>query len=429
MKVVIILEQPVILEILKDPNAVNPGVGGTTFTALRLALELHNSKNFGTGNLDIFIGAIDPSVDSYLGIKVINLNKSNIFCDILIVTGGTLDKLILGEIFIRYKKLIAWIRHPYDMDKINKARSLKAELVSVGKVQYLSNLLFSGFRGHHQIDNLFDARRIRLEAGWSNSEIYNCAYQPKTELIKIGYMGALIHSKGFHKIAEIWSEIMKDIRNSNINVQLEVIGGSSLYGFNEDHEILPCASNYGDMICSALGNELNTSVRFYGTLGPERYRIMNSCDLAIVNPSGQGEAFPATILEWLCLGIPTISSQKYGCGDAMRFLPLLRLSGSNGIKDRIMYYLNCTREEKRDLIDESIRVSNLFSSKKEYIISQWEFLIQNKHSDLLVNDYLNKYIYLSLFLEWIKMLCMYLKIFLSKFKLLAFLKSINKFFK
>ena len=141
MKVVIILEQPVILEILKDPDAVNPGVGGTTFTALRLALELHKSNNPGTKDLEIFIGAINPTLDSYMGINVIDLNKSNIFCDVLLVTGGTLDKLVLGEIVIRYRKIIAWIRHPYDLDKVKKARFLKADLVSVGKVQYLSNLL------------------------------------------------------------------------------------------------------------------------------------------------------------------------------------------------------------------------------------------------------------------------------------------------
>ena len=40
---------------------------------------------------------------------------------------------------------------------------------------------------------------------------------------------------------------------------------------------------------------------------------MKECDIAIFNPRGHGEAFPASILEWMSLSIPVISSLDYGC--------------------------------------------------------------------------------------------------------------------
>ena len=45
MKVVFIIEQPEILRKLINPNEPNPGFGGTSFTAIRLALAINKSLN------------------------------------------------------------------------------------------------------------------------------------------------------------------------------------------------------------------------------------------------------------------------------------------------------------------------------------------------------------------------------------------------
>ena len=399
MRVLFVLEQPEILQALQQPEGVNPGFGGTSFTTVRLVLALAQDQPAAASSLQLSIGALNPPVDTFHGIPVVNLaGFTEQHWDVAVATGGSLDALHSGQLRLRSTRLLAWIRHPYDWDKTRKAKVLKAELVSVGKAQYLSNALIAGW--HHHIDNLFCAERIRRAAGWS-------ADHPTPPLqrrqLRIGFMGALVPSKGFHQLAQHWPAIAASLRQLGVEPQLEVIGGASLYHFGEGHPRLPCAQDYGDSLERWLGAELGRSARFHGTLGPERYRLMASCDLAVVNPSGQGEAFPATILEWLALAVPVISSQRYGCGDAMRYLPELSIGRSRQIQQRIQDYLLQPRDQQHILRDHCLRVAELFSAQQPLIVSQWRLLLQQPTPRVRVNEYLNGRIYRLLLREWLVM--------------------------
>jgi len=399
MRVLFVLEQPEILQALQQPEGVNPGFGGTSFTTVRLVLALAQDQPGAASTLQLSIGAANPPVAAFHGIPVVDLtNTTNQHWDVAVVTGGSLDALHSGQLRLRSTRLLAWIRHPYDWDKTRKAKALKAELVSVGKAQYLSNALIAGW--HHHIDNLFCAERIRRAAGWSGDH-------PTPPLqrrqLRIGFMGALVPSKGFHQLAQHWPAICTSLRELGVEPQLEVIGGASLYHFGEGHPRLPCAQDYGNSLERCLGTELGRSVRFHGTLGPERYRLMASCDLAVVNPSGQGEAFPATILEWLALGVPVISSQRYGCGDAMRYLLTLQIGNSGQIQQRIQGYLLQPLDEQHILRDHCLRIAELFSAQQPLIVSQWRLLLQQPTPRVKVNEHLNGRIYLLLLREWLVM--------------------------
>ena len=50
MKLLIYIEQSEILEKMVSQSQVNPGIGGTTYTALRLAFELNNKYKFAKSN-------------------------------------------------------------------------------------------------------------------------------------------------------------------------------------------------------------------------------------------------------------------------------------------------------------------------------------------------------------------------------------------
>jgi glycosyltransferase involved in cell wall biosynthesis len=399
MRVLFVLEQPEILQALQQPEGVNPGFGGTSFTTVRLVLALAQDQAGTTSTLELRIGASNPPVANFHGIPVVDLaNATDQHWDVAVATGGSLDALHSGQLRLRSTRLLAWIRHPYDWDKTRKAKALKAELVSVGKAQYLSNALIAGW--HHHIDNLFCAERIRHAAGWAND---HPAPPLQRRQLRIGFMGALVPSKGFHQVAQHWPAIAASLRQLGVEPQLEVIGGASLYHFGEGHPRLPCAQDYGDSLERWLGAELGRSVRFHGTLGPERYSLMASCDLAVVNPSGQGEAFPATILEWLALAVPVISSQRYGCGDAMRYLPELSIGRSGQIQQRIQDYLLQPGDQQHIQREHCRRVAELFSAQQPLIVSQWRLLLQQPTSRVKVNEYLNGKIYRLLLREWLVM--------------------------
>ena len=409
LQVVFVLEQAKALSSYQLSLGVNPGVGGTTYIALSTLLAVREAQSTINSGLCLYIGVLESAPSDFHGIPVVDLrNKSEIpKWDVAILTGGSLDKLYRGEFRLKARRLIAWIHHPYDWDKILKARSLNAEILSVGKAQYISNLLICG--RHHHIDNIFCSQHIQKAAGWENLGQISIATAINSNILRIGFMGALVPSKGFHEVARNWKIIQDDMANLGIIAELHVIGGSSLYNFSEEHESLPCDKRYGDLITTMLGDEIGRSVFFYGTMGVERYKLMSGCQIAIVNPGGNGEAFPATILEWLALGIPVISSVRYGCADTMQYLPSLSITSSIQISKKIREVVTLDEAEFVRLREYCMRVSMLFSSNQMAIIHQWSYLLHGMPETVMLNEFLHPNIYLLLIAQWLRMLASRLK--------------------
>lgn len=388
MKVLFLQEQAEVLEKLIHPRDPNPGVGGTSYLTCQVAYELHCQSQKGENKLQIHLGCTHDTQSHFYGIPVINVTgrTTSEKWDAVITTGGNLDLIASGTICINRHRLIAWVHHPFDSDKIKKAKLLGAEILSIGKAQYLSNLLLAG--PHHHIDNLFCAERIRTAAGWSKGQRFPDKKAPPTTSVKLGYMGGLIPSKGFHLLAEQWEAIRTSLAQQGTAARLDVIGGSDLYQFDQGHQKLPCDKNYGDFLQSILGNEINHSVYFHGTIGSSRYALMNDCHLAIVNPNGDGEAFPATILEWLCLGVPVLTSANFGCADAMRMLPSLTIQHPHQIPEKTRSFLQKSQREQDIFRDYCAQIGSDFSSKQSQIISQWNLLLSKPEQKLCVNEYL-----------------------------------------
>lgn len=407
MKALFVIEQPYILKELQDPKGANPGFGGTSFTALRLVTELANCPEARCGDLQIWIGVEGIDLHSYLGIPIAELaNSGDQLWDVAILTGGSIDRLHEGKLKLHTKRLLAWIRHPYDWDKIGKARRLNAEMVSVGKSQFLSNVLIGGW--HHHIDNLFCAERVR-RAAEQPIQLTPATSEEDRSKWRLGFMGALVPSKGFHELAEQWPSICTHLRSRGLDPLMEVIGGARLYTFDEGHPRLPCSESYGNRLESLLGQELNRSVRFHGTLGVERYRLMRTCQVAVVNPSGQGEAFPASILEWLALGIPVISSQRYGCADAMQYFPNTSILHPREVEQKIEEIIQLRQNDAERLHQHCERIADLFSSQQTFIISQWRLLLYQLPASGKINEYLPASIYALITRQWAVMLAQRIK--------------------
>ena len=115
---------------------------------------------------------------------------------------------------------------------------------------------------------------------------------------------------------------------------------------------------------------------------------MKECDIALFNPRGHGEAFPASILEWMALSIPVISCLDYGCADVMAYSRSLVIKNEKEIANKLLEFAILEKNEREELKKLSYTISNYFSSKQKFIIYQWILLFTQKNK--LINEYLEK---------------------------------------
>lgn len=382
MKLLFLLEQVEVLELLAHPDDPNPGVGGTSYLIPQLACRLAALWNRdGARRHSVAFGCwqADSPLQHYHGLEVFNLRDpavaADLQVDLAVATGGALEALAADDFRLNYRRLVAWIHHPFDWQKLAIARRLNAELVSIGMMQYLSHVLIAG--RHHQIENLFsDAAIQRVAAG---SSMAMSASRGDQAVLRVGYMGALIPSKGFHCILEQWPAIKHVAMERGRSLQMHVIGGSTLYSYQQSHPRLPCERLYGDRLEQLMrlhgvgGQELV----FHGVMGPERYGLMASCDVAVVNPDGYGEAFPATILEWLSLGVPPITSGRFGLADVARYLPECTIRGPHQLAAVLARVWDLGRQPGSSLAARCRAVASLYGSKQPLILWQWILLLES----------------------------------------------------
>ncbi|MDC5850455.1 glycosyltransferase family 4 protein [Vibrio europaeus] len=133
------------------------------------------------------------------------------------------------------------------------------------------------------------------------------------------YLGALVPQKGFHGLAKIWPEILKECPKA----KLDVIGSGSLYG--EQDRFGPwgiAEKNYEEThiipyLSDGNGNVMS-SVRFLGRLGSEKKEIISRAAVGVPNPLGQTENCPGSSLEFQALGTPVVSVRKNGLIDTVK---------------------------------------------------------------------------------------------------------------
>ena len=113
---------------------------------------------------------------------------------------------------------------------------------------------------------------------------------------------------------------------------------------------------------------------------------MKECDIALFNPRGHGEAFPASILEWMSLSIPVISCLDYGCADVMIYNKFLTVKNEKQIATKLLEFSMLNENEILQLKKLSFSISNYFSSNQDNIIYQWILLFSQQHK--FINEYL-----------------------------------------
>jgi len=351
-------------------GGMNPGVGGTELTVIRLALKLSTiSPNW---EIILVNNSIVDIVDSPSNLKQTCFDTPQDFFQYLTpgspsVIVATVSVLKNVPIFLLQQSsqcLIAWSHHPFDRDLKSMATLVKFRaIVCSGVYQYYSNLV-SDFRLLH-IQDMFI-----LPTPINNNE-----KKPLDEnQVNIVYLGALIPAKGFLEVAKTWEKLKEKFPK----IRIHVIGSSATYGNESESKLVPTDLDYATKILKFIPEEdiYDGNVIFYGNLGVEKFNIIEKCDLAILNPTGQSESFPASPLEIMALGVPVIASDDYGMSDCMRYFPELKINGFQDIPNKVEYLVQDPLRYQ-ELQQRSVAVAQWFSSQNAQIIIRWLRLLDD----------------------------------------------------
>ncbi len=347
----------------------NPGVGGTEFNSIILALTLASAHL----NWQIVLGhqhpiiledapsnivqEIFPDISAFLkALKLCPTDRAIVPALILIKACTDLIKQVEQQI-------VCWSHHPFDVEaQILNSRADFRAIVCVGTYQFYSNTNLRSKIYH--IQNLFYLPPLQKK---KKDQYLN------HRKLNILFLGALTLGKGFAEIAKAW----KSLKQKFPDVKLHVIGSSATYGWPTEAELVPTSKKYASQILRSIPEDdiHQGRVIFHGNLGIEKWDIMAQCDIALLNPTGQTEAFPASVLECMACGIPVIASNDYGMSDTMRFFPELVINNHKNITDKVEWLIS-NPSRYREMQQRSLAIAQEFSSQTNVIVKRWHKLVE-----------------------------------------------------
>lgn len=348
-------------------HETNPGIGGTDFSNIKLALYLAKErpdyKIYPANHNQIKIREKPPNIIT-LDISVQKLFEHKIFSSnqtILLAPAAFFFVCLKSGTRIPACKIICWLRHPFNYNFHLISNQISA-YVSVDTYAYHSNNIY--YKPHWHIPNLF----IIPPSNHTSSSLKTI-----TDSLDLVYLGALFPAKGFHHIAAKWSSI-KSIHN---NTRLHVIGSSQTYGRATENDLIPTTTSYARKIISLIDEQdiRNKKVIFYGNMGKEKFDVINKCHIALLNPTGSSEAFPASTLECMSKGVPVIASNDYGMFDTMQFFPESSVNMPSEIPNKLNMLVS-NPFLYRELQARSLSVASYFQSQTEEILLRWQHLIE-----------------------------------------------------
>jgi glycosyltransferase involved in cell wall biosynthesis len=190
--------------------------------------------------------------------------------------------------------------------------------------------------------------------------------------VNLVHLSSLDRLKGIIEIAQSWSSIKERLAG----VRLHVIGGRSLYGDSTRHPLIPADDEVAARILGSIPqSDIDEGVvRFYGTLGEERHEVIRSCDIALLNPTGRTEAFPASPLDMMAMGLPVVASDDYGMADSMRFFPELAVRSISEIPERVGWLADDADQYRRMQV-RAFDVARRLADAQQSSLERWSQLI------------------------------------------------------
>ena len=297
---------------LRFPELGNPGVGGTQFTTIATAyyLQKYHADLIEPILLTSSTELLPPALPAHIASNCVDaLAKSeSLGCDIFVFKSRNSNDPIYQHLAKTKVKAIARSNNTPDfggLTAIAQCEAIKAHVCV----------------GHEQLDLLRDrpifAKSTRIFDLFNGDN-----FAPQKAIDKqsntVVFIGNIIHPKGFHHLARVWPEIVKQ----KPDAKLIVIGSGKLYNRNSKLGAWQIAEEEYEStyIRPFLGDEKGNpmpSVNFIGLLGLEKIEVLQNADLGVVNPSGFTEVCPGSALEIQACGTPVVSGAKWGLLDTV----------------------------------------------------------------------------------------------------------------
>ena len=291
---------------LENIFAGNPGIGGSEYSAILIASSLSLDSTFDITLLcdvkGLFPHILKSEVCGCLEKALEYVEKKDF--DFFIVDAKFLDENLLVR--FRTVKFIAWANCFVDLaqQKLFAKFDNLIKIVNVGRHQY--ELLT-------ETDIKKKSTYIFNAVPTSFLKKFNGHIVPISERKhNVVYIGSLHRAKGFHILAKVWPQIIKEVPDA----QLFIVGSGHLYGDSSklgqwgiaqeeyEKEFMPFLTNK---------NKIMPSVHFMGIMGDEKYQLLNDCKVGVPNPSGVSETFGYTAVEMQLMGchVTTIKCPGY----------------------------------------------------------------------------------------------------------------------
>lgn len=292
---------------IRDVINGNPGIGGSEYLFSLLALYLHEKSD----EIDVTILHYQTTnLMSDIPDKIIQNEKDlidqseNLKCDILIHQVNK-TKQWYQHLETTSLKVMSWA-HTYPVYE---------EVLCMEKCGNVRRVIFVG---KEEYDAYIDTDLIKKSTyiyNMINTNIFIGDRAVSKPIVT--YVGSLVPVKGFHLLAEIWQEIIKDIPNAELNV----VGTGRVYDKNAKMGKYGVAQKeyeeqFMPFLTDKTGNVI-PSVHFLGILGNNKNEVFRSTKVGVVNPSAKTETFCLSAIEMELCGIPVVSRKKWGLLDTV----------------------------------------------------------------------------------------------------------------
>ena len=298
---------------LNNPENGNPGIGATQF--MFAATPYFIGKSYPDSyDLTILAHHIHQLPKSVHSIRVDSLvdaveqteaNNGDFFIFRPLSDGAYL------KTFRRWGsskiKFVAWAQNFLRNSELNILSDMAniSALVCIGQEQY------DGLRDHKIIK-----KSTAIPHPCDPSTFPDVCFTKRDKVVT--YMGALIHSKGFHKLARIWPKILAAEPDAQL---MAFIGTGRLYDNGKRLGSWGIAEETYERIlkkylADAKGNPIK-SVHFLGKMGLEKMDVLKQTRVGVPNPTGRTETFCVSALEFEACGIPVVSARRNGLLDTI----------------------------------------------------------------------------------------------------------------
>lgn len=345
---------------LTNVEAGNPGMGGTQYN--HLCLPLYYNK---------FYSNIDWTYVTNEELRLNSSFKKVVVRDFVDLMAAIVDDNIAYLVY-RYQD---WV---FEENELNVLHECGVKLILWGH-----NTPFKDLRkiakmkvfwlyipvGKEQTDMLYDHpiwnKLFHIPNGFDDKpySLLSSTYEKR-----VTYIGSLIEAKGFHALARIWPEVVKQCPEA----RLSVIGSGKLYNRDDklgEHELAE-ASYEARFMDYLIHNGVLNTVTFHGTMGVEKKAILERSLIGVVNPTGQTENCPGSAIEFQAAGIPVVSGAYWGLLDTVLHGKTgLLVSSDKKLVESILFYLNNVEIAKEHGRQGRLWINTAFNYSK--VCEQW----------------------------------------------------------